>query len=255
MVLHSCDRRSVPFLDILIECELKQVSTLPLLLLLALAILRTCLRILEQVIANSAVQSYTQELWKGGIQHWSGMKTFLFLFSFIVFPPLWLFFSLPLNNKYNKTPIVKFGCYVTSHLFFMAIQIVTSCIPIFPIYRTSLWPHWNEWICLVWLSGLVLGQLISPQVNVTKNMCKPLNFSSSALLSGSCWSGDHQARHHRREHLRHRNPRGRFFCGPRSLASHDLRAESVLRLLALALLCTGMINETTTAEIFRRPHM
>lgn len=99
MVLQSCDRRSVPFLDILIECELKQV------------------------IANSAVQTYTSELWKGGIQHWSGVKIFLFLASFAIFPPLWLIFSLPLNNKYNKTPIVKFGCFLTSHLFFMLFQV------------------------------------------------------------------------------------------------------------------------------------
>ena len=44
LILQSTDRRTVPFLDILIECELKQV------------------------IANSAVQTYTSELWKGGIR-------------------------------------------------------------------------------------------------------------------------------------------------------------------------------------------
>ena len=36
--------RTLPFLDVLIECELKQV------------------------IANSAVQSYTGDLWKGAIK-------------------------------------------------------------------------------------------------------------------------------------------------------------------------------------------
>ena len=84
--------------------------------------------------------------------------------SFSLFPPLWLIFSLPLSNKYNKTPIVKFGCYLTSHLFFMAFQIITACVPIYPIWRNSLFPYWNEWVCLVWLSGLVLGELTSPQV-------------------------------------------------------------------------------------------
>ncbi len=76
-----------------------------------------------KVIANSAVQTYTQELWKGGIQHWSGFQTVMMLISFIIFPPAWLVFSLPLNNKYNKTPIVKFSCYLTSHLFFMFFQV------------------------------------------------------------------------------------------------------------------------------------
>ncbi len=64
-----------------------------------------------------------QELWKGGIQHWSGMQTTMMLVSFILFPPIWLVFSLPLNNKYNKTPIVKFSCYLTSHIFFMIFQV------------------------------------------------------------------------------------------------------------------------------------
>ena len=139
LVLQSCDRRGIPFLDILLECELKQV------------------------IANSAVQTYTTELWKGGIEHWSGTKIFLFLALFVFIPPLWLFFSLPLNNKYNKTPIVKFGCYLTSHIFFMGFQIITSCVPIFPIYRDSLSLHWNEWVCLIWISGLLLSELTGPQ--------------------------------------------------------------------------------------------
>ncbi len=90
---------------------------------------------LLQVIANSAVQTYTTDLWKGGIGHWPGWKIALFLGSFAIFPPLWLAFSLPLDNKYNKTPIVKFGGYLTSHVYFMVFQIITSCVPIYPIYR------------------------------------------------------------------------------------------------------------------------
>ena len=147
-----------------------------------------------QVIANSAVQTYTTELWKGGIGHWSGLRIFLFLSSFVFFPPLWLVFSLPLNNKYNKTPIVKFGCYLASHVFFMifqvkirvhahtsqhvkdfmygSFQILTSCIPLYPIYRTSLSPHWNEWVVLIWLSGLLLGELTAPQDRTGLGMIK-----------------------------------------------------------------------------------
>jgi len=43
--------------------------------------------------------------------------------SFIFLPPVWLAFSLPLSNKYNKTPIIKFFCYLTSHIFFMTFQV------------------------------------------------------------------------------------------------------------------------------------
>ena len=88
-----------------------------------------------QVIANSAVQTYTTELWKGGLSHWPGWRVLLFISSFVFIPPMWLVFALPLNNKYNKTPIVKFGCYLTSHIFFMVIQVLTACMPIYPIYR------------------------------------------------------------------------------------------------------------------------
>jgi len=78
-------------------------------------------------------------------------------------PPLWVIFSLPLNNKYNKTPIVKFGCHLTSHIFFMIFQIITSCMPIYSLYnRDSIFPHWNEWIICIWISGLLLGELTSP---------------------------------------------------------------------------------------------
>lgn len=115
------------------------------------------------MIANSAVQTYTTELWKGGLVEWPGWRMFLFLATFAIVPPLWLVFALPLNNKYNKTPIVKFGCYLTSHLYFMVIQVLTACMPLYPIYRDSLAPYWNEWILFIWLSGLLLGELISPQ--------------------------------------------------------------------------------------------
>ena len=45
----------------------------------------------------------------------------------------------------------------------MIIQALTACTPLYPIYRDSLAPYWNEWILLIWLSGLLLGELISPQ--------------------------------------------------------------------------------------------
>ena len=43
-IMYAWFPRTLPFLDVLIECELKQV------------------------IANSAVQSYTGDLWKGAIK-------------------------------------------------------------------------------------------------------------------------------------------------------------------------------------------
>lgn len=46
----------------------------------------------------------------------------------------------------------------------MAFQIITSCYPIYYIIpRESMFPHWNEWVVLIWLSGLLLGELTTPQ--------------------------------------------------------------------------------------------
>ena len=98
-------------LDVLIECELKQV------------------------ISNSAVQSFTGDLWKGAIKDWPGWKSNLLALSMMAFPPIWIVFSLPLDTKYHKTPFIKFLGSVTSHFYFMVFQVLTSCIPIYPIFR------------------------------------------------------------------------------------------------------------------------
>lgn len=45
----------------------------------------------------------------------------------------------------------------------MIFQIITSCMPIYTLYnRESIFPHWNEWIICIWISGLLLGELTSP---------------------------------------------------------------------------------------------
>ena len=53
----------------------------------------------------------------------------------VIFPPVWIVFSLPFDTKYHKTPWIKFLGSLTSHLYFMVFQILTSCIPIYPIFR------------------------------------------------------------------------------------------------------------------------
>ena len=75
-VLQAMDRRKVTFLDVLIECDQKTV------------------------VSNAAVQSYLNELWRGGLS-WTGnsLKLILLFFTMVVCPPVWIFFSLPLNIK------------------------------------------------------------------------------------------------------------------------------------------------------------
>lgn len=136
-ILTAIDRRNVEFLDVLIENEQKEV------------------------IAHTVVQRYLQELWRGSL-NWAGWRTMLLLLAFIVIPPVWVIFTLPLGHKYNKIPIIKFMSYLTSHIFLMLLLMVVGITPIYPVVRPSLLPYWYEWGLLVWLSGLLLFELTNP---------------------------------------------------------------------------------------------
>ncbi|XP_023333094.1 serine/threonine-protein phosphatase 6 regulatory ankyrin repeat subunit C [Eurytemora carolleeae] len=138
-LLQATDRRKVPFLDVLIECDQKTV------------------------VSNAAVQSYLNELWRGGLT-WvgSGVKMILLVSLMFFCPPVWIFFSLPIDIKVNKVPFIKFLCRCVSHAYWMLLIIITACIPIDSIQeRKSLIPTWYEWFTLVWLSGLLLAELTS----------------------------------------------------------------------------------------------
>ncbi|XP_025833800.1 serine/threonine-protein phosphatase 6 regulatory ankyrin repeat subunit A [Agrilus planipennis] len=136
-ILTATDRRSVEFLDVLIENEQKEV------------------------IAHTVVQRYLQELWRGSL-NWTAWKILLLFICFIVCPPVWLAFTLPLGHKYNKVPIIKFMSLLTSHVYLMIFLLIVGITPPYPVVRASLIPYWYEWILLVWLSGLLLFELTNP---------------------------------------------------------------------------------------------
>ncbi|KAL7045292.1 hypothetical protein ACKWTF_002184 [Chironomus riparius] len=136
-VLTAIDRRNVEFLDVLIENEQKEV------------------------IAHTVVQRYLQELWRGSL-NWTAWKIMLLFIGFIVCPPIWIVFTLPLGHKYNKVPIIKFMSYLTSHIYLMIHLMFVGIMPLYPVVRPSLLPYWYEWGLLVWLSGLLLFELTNP---------------------------------------------------------------------------------------------
>ncbi|XP_076174429.1 no mechanoreceptor potential C isoform X4 [Ptiloglossa arizonensis] len=136
-ILTSMDRRNVEFLDVLIENEQKEV------------------------IAHTVVQRYLQELWQGSL-NWNAFRTILLFIAFVVCPPVWVVFALPLGHKYNNVPIIKFMSYLTSHIYLMVFLLLVGIIPIYPVVRASLLPYWYEWCLLVMLSGLLLFELTNP---------------------------------------------------------------------------------------------
>ncbi|KAK9890747.1 hypothetical protein WA026_012095 [Henosepilachna vigintioctopunctata] len=136
-ILTSTDRRNMEFLDILIENEQKEV------------------------IAHTVVQRYLQELWRGAL-NWTAWRTLLLFVVFIICPPVWIAFTLPLGHKYNKVPIIKFMSYLTSHIYLMCLLLIVAILPPYPVVRNTLLPYWYEWMLLVWLSGLLLFELTNP---------------------------------------------------------------------------------------------
>lgn len=105
--------------------------------------------------------SFFQELWRGAL-NWTAWRTMLLFVAFIICPPIWITFTLPLGHKYHKVPIIKFMSYLTSHVYLMLFLLLVAIFPIYPVVRASLVPYWYEWILLIWLSGLLLFELTNP---------------------------------------------------------------------------------------------
>ena len=88
----------------------------------------------KQVIAEYVVQQYLQEIWNGQLE-WATWKTLALFFLIVVVPPVWVFFSLPLQLRMHRIPLVKFMGYLTSHIYFIGLLTLTCAIPPDTTYR------------------------------------------------------------------------------------------------------------------------
>ncbi|XP_071964995.1 uncharacterized protein [Antedon mediterranea] len=139
-LLHSTDNRGMPFLDVLIECEQKEV------------------------ISHPSVQRYLSVIWMGGLE-WASWKIILLFFTFIFLPPVWIVFSLPLKQRFNRLPIIKYMSYLVSHIFLIVLLVLTTVytkhIECF-IENPTFVPRWYEWLLLAWFSGLLMSEITNP---------------------------------------------------------------------------------------------
>ncbi len=62
----------------------------------------------EQKIAISqyVVQQYLQEIWQGHLTL-TTWQFILFFLSFVLLPPVWFLFSIPIQKGLNKVPVIK----------------------------------------------------------------------------------------------------------------------------------------------------
>lgn len=134
-VLNSLDGKNVAFLDFLIECELKQC------------------------VSHSLVQQYVTQIWFGELK-WEQWKFMLLFLVALIFPPLWVYLSLPFKNKHRQIPIIKFICRLISHLYLILILCLTVVVP-WNYSGLVLTPHWYEYFLYIWILGLLLSEISS----------------------------------------------------------------------------------------------
>ncbi|XP_067217780.1 transient receptor potential cation channel, subfamily N, member 1 [Chanodichthys erythropterus] len=144
-ILRAVDHRGASVLDCLIECRQKAV------------------------VSHSVVQTYLTDVWYGSLQ-WDSWKILL---------------SLPLRHSFNTIPIVKFMSHLVSHLFLLALFILTIVYPpINPLSQGRLVPGWSECLLLIWLCGMLVSELTLPgkRTGLAWIRLLLLGFSAAALL-------------------------------------------------------------------------
>ncbi|XP_030644286.1 transient receptor potential cation channel, subfamily N, member 1 [Chanos chanos] len=159
-VLRAVDHRGASVLDCLIEARQKGV------------------------VAHPAVQKYLTEVWYGSLQ-WDSWRILLLFFSLLLCPPLWLALSLPLKHRFNTIPIVKFMSHLVSHVFLLALFILTIVYPpVSPLALGRLLPGWSEWLLLAWLCGMLVSELTHPgeRAGLAWIRLLLLGFSAAALI-------------------------------------------------------------------------
>ncbi|KAL3308632.1 hypothetical protein Ciccas_012832, partial [Cichlidogyrus casuarinus] len=145
---HECDpvtlfgavsHNDEAFIDILVECNLKEV------------------------ISNPAVQSYLSYIWDG-VLNW-GFGHYLALIAiFVTLPPAWMILSLPTATfaRYNQIPAIKYMIIAISYFWMVVLLVLTAVEPLTPVaIRTDLVPTWAEFLLVIWISGMVVSELVN----------------------------------------------------------------------------------------------
>ena len=147
LLLKSIDNQGVQFVDILVNCNQRNV------------------------VSHYAVQQYLSDLWDSNLKM-SGMKMILIFLCTLCVPIIWILLSLPISIRFkksgliiNRMPIIKFICFFVSHLYFIVLLFLTCVQPLVPITSMNsavIIPYYHEWILLAWISGLVAAELSNP---------------------------------------------------------------------------------------------
>ncbi|VDK70526.1 unnamed protein product, partial [Litomosoides sigmodontis] len=113
----------------------------------------------KEVVSYASVQRYLTEIWTGRVE-WSFGKTVAFTLMVLICPPAWFYFSLPLDTRIGRAPIIKFVCHIVSHIYFTILLTIVVLSLTRKIYEVrSIVPNSVEWLLLLWLSGNLVSEL------------------------------------------------------------------------------------------------
>uniref|UniRef100_A0A183EIH8 ANK_REP_REGION domain-containing protein n=1 Tax=Gongylonema pulchrum TaxID=637853 RepID=A0A183EIH8_9BILA len=147
LLLKAKDNRGRPLLDVLIENEQFGVDF----------VVQNALQ--KEVVSYASVQRYLTEIWTGRVD-WSFGKTVAFTLMTLICPPAWFYFSLPLDTRIGRAPIIKFVCHIVSHIYFTILLTIVVLNLTHKIYEVqSIVPYPVEWLLLLWLSGNLVSEL------------------------------------------------------------------------------------------------
>ncbi|KTF88881.1 hypothetical protein cypCar_00042086, partial [Cyprinus carpio] len=93
--------------------------------------------------------------------------------------------SHPAVQTFNTIPIVKFMSHLVSHIFLLALFILTIVYPpVSPLSEGRLVPGWSECLLLIWLCGMLVSELTFPgeRTGLAWIRVLLLGFSGAALL-------------------------------------------------------------------------
>jgi hypothetical protein len=143
-LLKAVDNQGTQFIDVLINCEQKEV------------------------LSNFIIQQTFSDIWDSNLK--MGSLKMIGIFILFLLPPIWLLLSLPIPIRFkknglvfNRIPIIKFLCFLVSHIYLMILLFLTCVQPLKPIssMNASI-PEYHEWLLLAWFSGLLVEELSHP---------------------------------------------------------------------------------------------
>jgi len=181
-LLRSVDHRGVTILDMLIECEQKDV------------------------VSHECVQQYLTQIWTGHSSHWGPGSILAIFAASLLLPPIWLILSLPLGHRLDRVPVIKFISYLVSHLYLTGLFIICTVFPPYNLWdRDDFVPPVYEILLIAWLSGLVVSQLTNPEDRAGLGWIKvhaqhPLFGAHFNTNFDAVWARDIHLDHFSREH-------------------------------------------------------